>query len=67
MTLIDHTETEDVYPELPIFETDDVLPPDLGRGPKGGAKKGPKGAPRGPLSRPVGPNDGGPEDIWQKL
>ena len=30
MTLIDHREEdEDIFPEPPIFETDDVLPPDL--------------------------------------
>ncbi len=29
MTLLDHNDHENIFDEPPIFETDDVLPPDL--------------------------------------
>ncbi len=46
MTLIDHNkEDEYIYPLPPIFETDDVLPPDLVRGPKPSGKRGPRRPP----------------------
>jgi len=40
MTLIDHTD-DLIYDEPSIFKTNDVLPPDLIRGPKGDAKSRP--------------------------